>query len=228
MESSGPAIQILPSLLAADMGCLAEECRRAEASSADALHLDIMDGHFVPNLSMGPDIVRMARKSVGIPLSVHLMETHPESLLDAFLAAGSDMILVHVESYGDIAAMITRIRSGGRRAGIVLNPETPAAAATEWLPLVDEVLLMTVHPGFGGQSFLPHVLAKTAEIRRRAPGIDISVDGGITLDTAPRCAAHGANALIAGTSLYRSDDMARDLARMRDACRDAWMTECRP
>lgn len=226
MHSAEPTIQILPSLLAADMGRLADECRRAESAGAEALHLDIMDGHFVPNLSMGPDVVKMARKTVAMPLSVHLMVTHPASMLDAFLGAGSDLILVHVEAHGDIGAMIRHIRAGGRRAGVVLNPETPAAAAFEWLPVVDEVLLMTVHPGFGGQSFLAHVLPKIAEIRRHAPALDISVDGGITMETAPRCAAHGANALIAGTSLYRSPDFAGDVARMREACRAAWKTEC--
>lgn len=214
-------IHILPSLLAADFGALAEACRAAERAGADGLHLDVMDGHFVPNLTMGPDVVRAVRRATRLPLSVHLMCTHPGILLDAFLEAGSDLILVHVEAREEPGPLIDRIRSAGRRAGIVLNPETPAVAAEPWLSKSDEILVMTVHPGFGGQAFLDHTLPKIAELRRRAPQIDISVDGGITVDTASLCAEAGANVFIAGTSLYKASDMTAEIDRMRHRCETA-------
>ncbi|HMP76374.1 MAG TPA: ribulose-phosphate 3-epimerase [Kiritimatiellia bacterium] len=216
--SNKPRLQILPSLLAADFGHLADACLAAERAAADGLHLDVMDGHFVPNLTMGPDIVRMARRTTKLPLSVHLMCTRPAGLLDAFLDAGSDLLMVHVEAHDEPAPLLERIRARGRRAGVVLNPETPTAAVRNLLPLADEILLMTVHPGFGGQPFLDHVLPKIAEIRAWAPQFDLSVDGGITQETARMCAAAGANVLIAGTSLYRAPDMAAELARMRESC----------
>ncbi len=216
-----PKLQILPSLLAADFGRLSDACRAAEEAGADGLHLDVMDGHFVPNLTMGPDIVRMARRATRLPLSVHLMCSHPSVLLDAFIDAGSDLILVHVEAHDDPAAQITRIHAAGLRAGVVLNPETPAHAVDPWIAACDEVLLMTVHPGFGGQPFLDHVLPKFAAIRARKPGIDLSVDGGITQETAEACARAGANVLIAGTSLYRAADMKSEIANMRARCEAA-------
>lgn len=222
-----PALQILPSLLAADFGHLADGCRLAETHGADGLHIDIMDGHFVPNLSMGPDAVRVARRTIRLPLSVHLMVTHPASLADAFLQAGADLLLVHAEAHDDAGEVLAHIRRAGRRSGIVLNPETPVAALEGLVEKADEILLMTVHPGFGGQPFLAHVLPKIAEVRRLAPQHDISVDGGITLETAEACAAHGANVLIAGTSLYRSADMSGDLRRMRESCRRAYGTALR-
>ena len=216
--SNMPALQILPSLLAADFGHLADACRAAERAGSDGLHLDVMDGHFVPNLTMGPDIVRMARRSTKLPLSVHLMCSRPSVLLDAFLDAGSDLLMVHVEAHDEPAPLLERIRARGRRAGVVLNPETPAESVRGLLPLVDEILLMTVHPGFGGQPFLDHVVPKIAEIRGWAPQLDLSVDGGITQETAVVCARAGANVLIAGTALYRAPDMAAEVARMRERC----------
>ena len=178
--------QILPSLLAADYGILAEEIRRAEASGADALHLDIMDAHFVPNLSFGP-----------------------------VAAAGAQTIQIHVEADCDLHAELTRIRALGLRAAIALNPETPAEAVFPYLGLCDEVLVMTVHPGYGGQSFIADCLPKISLIRRRAPNLDIMVDGGINAETALLAAKAGANQLVAGSHLFKQSDMAAAVAALR-------------
>ncbi len=223
MNDDQPPIRILPSLLAADFGRFADECRRAEAAGADALHLDIMDGHFVRNISFGPDVVRMARRSCGLPLSVHLMIERPDLYAEVFAEAGASIVLVHVEAPAAPLPVLQRFRELGVRAGITLNPETPLELASECLGsgLVDEVLLMTVHPGFGGQSFLSDVLPKMEGLRRRCPDLDISVDGGIGDETAARCAAAGANVLIAGTTLFRAPDMAAAIRSMRSSAEEA-------
>jgi ribulose-phosphate 3-epimerase len=212
-------IQIMPSLLAADHGNLEEAARRAEASGADALHVDVMDGHFVPNLSLGPEVVCMARRVVRLPLSVHLMMSHPERYLERFVSAGAGTLLIHIEVGGDTADMLREIRRLGARPGITLNPETPAEGIAPVLTLADEVLCMTVQPGYGGQDFLPEVLPKITAVRRRLDALgrpaDLSVDGGIDPDTAPRVAAAGANILIAGTSLYNLPDMRAGIAELR-------------
>jgi len=218
-------VQILPSLLAANFGKLAAEARRAEEAGGDALHLDIMDAHFVPNLSMGPDVVVMAKGTVGIPMSVHLMMSRPDQYLDTFAEAGADSLLIHLEAECDVTETLERIRELGLRPGITLNPETPAELVFPVLADVDEVLCMTVHPGYGGQSFMPEVLPKIRAIRDNAKSIgrepDIMVDGGINLETAAECAAAGANSFVAGTFLYRAPDMAATLALLRQKAEDA-------
>lgn len=220
--------QILPSLLAADCGNLEAGARVAEAAGADALHLDIMDAHFVPNLSFGPDVVMMAREAVKIPLSVHLMMTRPDQYLNRFIDAGADSLLIHVESECDVPEALTRIRELGVRPGIVLNPETPVKMVFPAMDMVDEVLFMSVHPGYGGQAFIPSVLEKIQALRayakeRDKAELDILVDGGIDLETAVPCGAHGANALIAGTSLYASDDMSVAIETMRRRVTEAFV-----
>jgi ribulose-phosphate 3-epimerase len=219
-------IQILPSLLAGDFGHLADSARLAERCGGDALHLDIMDGHFVPNLSMGPDVVAMARETVSIPLSVHLMMTNPDQYALRFIEAGADSLLIHIEAECDVPDVLQRIREQGARPGITLNPETPVELVFPVLELVDEVLCMTVRPGYGGQSFMPEVLPKIRALRDYANAHEcadlcVLVDGGINVGTGVRCAAVGANALIAGTSLYAAEDMAAEIARMRRAAQDA-------
>ena len=221
-------IVILPSLLAADIGNLEAGARKAEAALADGLHVDIMDGHFVPNLSLGPEVVRMARRCIKLPLSVHLMMSNPERYLERFITAGADVLLIHAELAGDIPGMLREIRKLGARPGITLNPKTPAEAVFEALPLADEVLCMTVHPGYGGQTFMGEVLPKIKAVRERIRRVglkaDISVDGGIDAETAQRCAKAGANVFIAGTSLYAAPDLAAGVARMRAAATTAFQT----
>ena len=213
-------IRILSSLLAADVGHLEADARRAEAAVADALHLDIMDGVFVPNISMGPAVVAMARRCVKLPLSVHLMLIHPDRYVRPFVDAGATSLLIHIESDCDVPATLRAIRAAGVRPGITLNPGTDAERIMPVLDLVDEVLCMTVEPGYGGQKFMVSVLPKIRTIREalRRSGrgeMDVIVDGGVDQETAVACAAHGANGLVAGTSLYATTDMATDVGRMR-------------
>jgi ribulose-phosphate 3-epimerase len=222
METAKPKIQILPSLFAANIGRLEEACLRAEDSGADGLHLDIMDGHFVPNLSMGPEVSRMARRTVRLPLSVHLMVTTPDIFVEPFIEAGADTVLIHVEAQSDVLKTLKAIKEKGVRAGITLNPETPAEAAFPFLKEVDEILFMTVHPGFGGQKFISSVLPKIAEIRKRVPTMDLSIDGGINQETAELSAAYGINIFIAGTFLYAADNMTAEIETMRRRAKMVW------
>jgi len=218
-------VLILPSLLAADAGHLADGARAAATAGADSLHLDIMDGHFVPNLTMGPDVVRMAKETISLPLSVHLMLSNPHEHLTRFIDAGADSLLIHVEAECNVPESLERIRELGARPGITLNPETPAESVFPVLPLVDEVLCMTVHPGYGGQAFISEVLPKIRAVRDRAAAhgkdLDILVDGGIDHQTASACAGHGANAFVAGTFLYRQTDMAGAVEEMRRTAQQA-------
>lgn len=219
-------VQVLPSLLAADYGCLADEIRRVAASGADALHLDIMDAHFVPNLSFGHDMVALAKKiSPGLWRNVHLMMTRPDLYIDRFIDAGAQSLQIHVEADCDIWAGLRAIRARGVRSGLVLRPQTPVAALLPYVPLCDEVLFMTVNPGYGGQAFMSEVLAKIAQLRKHAHesglgALDIVVDGGINFETAALCAEHGANMYVAGSFLFKQTEMAATITRMREICEE--------
>ena len=212
-------IQILPSLLAADVGALGAEIARVARSGADALHLDVMDAHFVPNLSFGPDVVALARRvAPGLFRNVHLMMTRPDLYLEAFARAGAQTIQVHVEADCDLHAELARIRALGLRAGLVLNPETPIGRVFPYLKACDELLVMTVHPGYGGQTFIADCLAKVSAVRARAPHLDVMVDGGVNAETAVLAARAGANQFVAGSYLFRQADMAAAVAALRAAC----------
>ena len=201
-------ILIAPSILAADFGRFAAEAQRTEAAGADWLHCDVMDGNFVPNITFGPDVVAALRKATKLPLDVHLMIARPDLFAERFLDAGADNLIVHVEAQHDVAKTLALIRSRGKRAGLSLNPPTPVAQVFPFLDQVTEVLVMTVNPGFGGQAFIPEMLEKIRELRRRAPQLDINVDGGINSETGRRCVEAGANALVSGNALYRHKTLA--------------------
>ena len=212
-------LEILPSLLAADFGRLSEEILRAEASGADALHLDIMDPHFVPNLSFGPDVVALSRRvAPDFYRNVHLMMSRPDLYLEKFAKAGAQTIQIHVEADCDLHAELPRIRELGAKPAIVLNPETPVERIAPYLDEVDEVLVMTVHPGYGGQKFIAECLPKLGWIRERRPDLDLMVDGGVNGETAVDSVNAGANQLVAGSHLFKQADMAAAVADMRRRC----------
>lgn len=210
-----PRVKINPSLLAADLGALREGCQRCEQARADELHIDLMDGHFVPNMSFSPAVVAMAREAVSIPLNVHLMMSNPQNYVDAFCDAGADVLLVHIEPDYDHADTLKRIREKGVRPGIVLNPDTELGAIEPLIELVDEVLFMTVFPGFGGQSFLPNALPRMKTLRAQFPDLDIAVDGGLNRDTCKQCADHGANVYDMGSYLFKQPDMREEIELLK-------------
>ncbi|MBR3821897.1 MAG: ribulose-phosphate 3-epimerase [Kiritimatiellae bacterium] len=208
--------QILPSLLAADFGRLADEILRAEASGAEALHLDVMDAHFVPNLSFGPDVVALAAKTApGFYRNVHLMMTRPDLYLEAFAKAGAQTIQIHVEADCDIHTELKRVRAMGLKNAIVINPETPVEHLFPYLDEIDEALVMTVHPGYGGQKFIEDCMPKVEVLRRMRPKLDIMVDGGINAETALIAAKAGANQFVAGSYLFKQADMKAAVDAMR-------------
>jgi ribulose-phosphate 3-epimerase len=212
-------LEILPSLLAADFSRLADEILRAEASGADALHLDIMDPHFVPNLSFGPDVVALSKRTApGFYRNVHLMMSRPDLYLEKFANAGAQTIQIHVEADCDLHTELARIRGLGAKPAIVLNPETPVERIGPYLDEVDEVLVMTVHPGYGGQKFIAECLPKLGWIRARRPNLDLMVDGGVNDATAVESVRAGANQLVAGSYLFKQADMAAAVADMRAKC----------
>ena len=221
-----PAVKLAPSILSADFARLGEDIAAAERAGADRIHVDVMDGHFVPNLALGIPIVRSLRRITRLPIEAHLMIFAPDLFLDEFAQAGCDSFLVHWEGNCNLHRTVQRIREMGKRAGVVINPATPASVLEEILPDLDQVLVMTVDPGFGHQHFLQTTLPKIQRVSRmmarRKLACDLEVDGGIDEVTAPLVTAAGANTLVAGSSIFASKDtVGAAMDRLRDAVRVA-------
>ncbi|MGE5188471.1 MAG: ribulose-phosphate 3-epimerase [Gemmatimonadota bacterium] len=210
---------IAPSLLSADFGRLADEIRAAEKAGADLLHVDVMDGRFVPNITIGPPVVAAIRKVATLPLDVHLMIVEPERYLEAFAAAGADVITVHAEATPHLQRALARIRELGKKAGVALNPGT-SLSAVEWvLTDADMVLLMTVNPGFGGQAYIPSMTGKIellrSQLQRSGLAVDIEVDGGIKEDNVAQIVKAGANVIVSGSGIFGTKDYAKTIAAMK-------------
>jgi ribulose-phosphate 3-epimerase len=218
-------LAIAPSILSADFGRLGEEIRAITAAGADLIHVDVMDGHFVPNLTIGPMIVEVARRHTELPLDVHLMITNADSYLDEYAAAGADIIAVHAEACTHLHRTVQRIRQLGKKPCVVLNPATPLDAVTYVLDDLAMVLVMSVNPGFGGQKFIDAVLPKITALReladQRGLELDIEVDGGIKVDNVARAVAAGANVIVSGSGIFGTPDYKATITAMRSHARAA-------
>jgi ribulose-phosphate 3-epimerase len=214
------APRIAPSVLAANFGELAAEVRSVEAALADWIHVDVMDGRFVPNISIGPVVVEAVRGATGLPVDVHLMIEEPERYIDAFVKAGADSVGVHVEACPHLHRTLSQIREAGARACAVVNPGTPATALEPVLDALDQVLVMSVNPGFGGQRYLPGMASKIRQLRRwiddRGLDVDLEVDGGITRETIGEASAAGADVFVAGTAVFGEPDYAAAIRELRE------------
>ncbi len=211
--------KIAPSILSADFAALADEIARVEAGAPDQLHVDVMDGRFVPNITIGPVVVSAIRKRTRLPLDVHLMIVEPERYIPEFIAAGADMVTVHAEACPHLQRTLTQIRDLGAQAGVALNPATPPTVLEYVLDDLDLVLVMSVNPGFGGQSFIPGALRKVRQIRTLAGArpLDVSVDGGVKLEHVAPLVEHGATTLVAGSAIFGAADPAAAVKAMRAA-----------
>ncbi|MET0593186.1 MAG: ribulose-phosphate 3-epimerase [Polyangiaceae bacterium] len=223
--SPAPSVKIAPSILSADFGKLAEEVAAVERAGADWVHVDVMDGRFVPNITIGPVVVKAVRKATRLPVDVHLMIVEPERYVQDFAEAGADIISVHVEPSYHLARTLQQIRALGKKAGVVLNPHTPPDAVEYVLELADLVLVMSVNPGFGGQAFMPQVLPKISAIRKmidsRGLDVELEVDGGVARGTARQVVEAGARVLVAGSAVYGQKDYAAAISAIREDGRAA-------
>jgi ribulose-phosphate 3-epimerase len=212
-------VRVAPSLLACDLGRVAEEVASVVAGGADLLHFDVMDGVFVPNLSFGPALCATVRRLTTLPLDVHLMVTNPDALIEPFAEAGANRLSVHVEAVTHLHRTVTRIREVGLAAGVALNPLTPPAALEECWPYVDFIVIMTVNPGFGGQRFIPEMLDKVRRLAAlrsaRRPAVELVVDGGVELENATELRSIGVDVLVAGTTVFRAADRRATMAALR-------------
>lgn len=208
-------IKISPSILAADISRLAQETQRMRTAGAEMLHVDIMDGHFVPNLSFGLPVLNSLDKTCDLPMDVHLMITHPHHYIQRFVQAGADIITIHEECDSDTEQCIRMIHDHGAKAGICIKPKTPVSVLEPYLPLVDMVLIMTVEPGFGGQSFMQDMMDKVRKIRQAYPHLDIEIDGGINDTTAKIARDAGANVLVTGSFLFGAKDVSDAMTALR-------------
>ncbi len=215
-------MKIAPSILSADFSKLAREVKQVEDAGADAHHVDVMDGRFVPNITIGPLVVKALARVVKLPLEVHLMIVEPEQHVESFVNAGADLVYVHEEATVHLHRLLARIRDLGCRPAVSINPSTPVASLSEVLHLVDRVLVMTVNPGFGGQAFIPEAVPKITwlvqEAERRGLSLEIEVDGGVGPSTVAQVAAAGAHQVVAGSAVYGEQDRAQAIRAIRTAC----------
>ncbi len=228
-ELPNDCVTVAPSILSADFSRLGRAISETEAAGAEVIHIDVMDGHFVPNLTIGPVVVKAVRQASSRPFDVHLMLTHPDRYVAAFADAGADHITFHVESEADIPRTLEQIRDLGCSTGLCLKPATPAASLAPYMGLLDLVLIMSVEPGFGGQAFMADMLPKIRDVKQMighsGRSIHLQVDGGIDCDTGRRVVGAGANMLVAGSSLYgAAEGLDRAVPALREACSDALIT----
>ena len=213
-------IKISPSILSADFSILGEEIKSLEKAGADLIHVDVMDGHFVPNITMGPPIIKMIRKCTKLPFDVHLMISPVEKYIKDFANAGSDIITIHPEATDNLKRAVKTIKSLGKKAGVSLNPKTPTSVLMDVINEIDLILIMSVNPGFAGQSFMSEVLPKVKELRQiineKKLKIDIEIDGGINFETAPLAVKAGANILVSGTTIFKGGSLKENILKLRN------------